>query len=240
MDNSAPVSKQLIGEMGGKQIYRVDGGQVRKDHDREFTNWGASHQYKFIPSNEIWLDHEVHQAEAPIFIDRALKEGRMVAGGKSVPDARKAGDRYEESERAKIFGGFGTEEREAHEGDPRLQQIPLPLTPGAPTTLKMFIVDGEKIRNGQGTQHENFTEGGNHGAYRWIPKNEVWLEQGMSPEEGAHTALHELHERRHILGAGESYLKAHRSASVVEHYAREHPEVLPALLQSEIYANERT
>jgi len=239
-EESYQPPKKAIGDFQGYKVYQVDGAGIRKNKDEEFTNFGSHSDYEWIPEKELWLDKGVHPAEAHIFIDRMIKQDKLQAGGMSLDKVRKAGDRYEESERSKIFGGFGSPEREEHSGDPRVREIPLRWPEGTSAPIKFYIVDGEKIRNGRGTQHEDFTEGGNGGAYKWVPRDEVWIEDTVQPGEVGYVALHELHERRLMLGAGWDYLKAHRSSSMIEHVAREHPPLLPHLLRAEMLANAKT
>jgi len=235
------LEKKLLGEVHGHKVFQVDGGQVRKNINEEFTNWAAHWDHPgVVPQGEVWIDKGAHPAEIPIFVDRAIKEGRLAQGGHMAPEkVREAGDRYEEAERQKIFGSLVAGKNLA--GHPGVREVPVAHDPGSEPSnrVRLVLVDGEQIRNGPDPQHENFTEGGNHGPYKWIPRNEIWLEQGMQPSELGLTALHELHERRQMLGAGASYGHAHRSASIVEHYARENPHLLPAMLRAEIAANDR-
>lgn len=64
-----------------------------------------------------------------------------------------------------------------------------------------------------------FIFGGHHLVYRYIPKNEVWIDARQDPREAPFTLLHELHERRSML-LGASYNEAHAKATEVEYAAR--------------------
>jgi len=226
--------KQLIGNYGGKTIYRVDGPSIRRNLDDQFTNYAGHSRYDWIPEGEIWVDKSVHPAEMPIFIDRAVHEDRWAQEGKSASKINELGDRYQTAERKKVFGVKATQKGVSV--DPRIKQIP-----SGTKRIRVFLVDGEKIRNhARSDQQENFTEGGNNGPYKWVPRNDIWIESGMQPEEMGFTALHELHERRQMLGAGKDYLSAHASASTIEHKARENPKLLQPLLRAELAANDIT
>lgn len=47
-----------IGNTQGFHVWYVNGYWIRKHLDEEFTNFGQSYQFKFIPKNELWIDQE--------------------------------------------------------------------------------------------------------------------------------------------------------------------------------------
>jgi len=99
--------------------------------------------------------------------------------------------------------------------------------------VKVWVVKGELVR---GLFFIDFTEGGHDKVYHFVPKNEVWLDDDLSPRERRFVLLHELHER-HLMAQGWTYGRAHRNASKVEYYCRSHTGELEASLRREIRRN---
>ena len=57
----APYLRQLE-RRGSLSIWLVDGADVRKNIDIEFSNFGSHYTVDVIPKNEIWLDGETSRA----------------------------------------------------------------------------------------------------------------------------------------------------------------------------------
>ena len=100
-------------------------------------------------------------------------------------------------------------------------------------TVRVWVVKGELVRS---LYFIDFTEGGHDKVYHFVPKNEVWIDDDLGPEERMFVLLHELHER-HLMNLGWPYFKAHNSASKIEYRCRAHPEELAADLRLEIAKN---
>ncbi len=79
------------------------------------------------------------------------------------------------------------------------------------------MVDGDAVRD---TQFIDFTMGGHHYIYDWIPENEVWIDNRMSDEDIIATKIHELFERNLMKYAGYEYDAAHDGANMVEKITR--------------------
>jgi len=89
---------------------------------------------------------------------------------------------------------------------------------------KVEEVDGATVRDNIRTE---FIGGGNHEATKEIPKNEIWLENNVSPQEKSKFLLHELVERAILRNKGhqgqatqKEYTKAHDTANAIEGEAR--------------------
>jgi len=78
--------------------------------------------------------------------------------------------------------------------------------------LTVWLVDGERIRD---DLEIDFTMGGTHARWKFIPKREVWIDECLSPRDRNATIVHELVERARML-KGASYEPAHDYASMVE------------------------
>lgn len=77
---------------------------------------------------------------------------------------------------------------------------------------KVYLVDGSFIRDNVDIE---YTEGGNHGRYSWVPENEIWLENSHNSMDVSACALHELLESK-LMSRGMSYDDAHTRASAME------------------------
>jgi hypothetical protein len=95
--------------------------------------------------------------------------------------------------------------------------------------LEVWLVRGRFIRD---RIFIDFTTGGNSQVYKWMPKNEIWLDDAMQEEAGP-VILHELTEYNAML-AGKDYDAAHELANVNELAAREHPEKIGELFAEEL------
>jgi hypothetical protein len=225
-----PYFKELD-KIGPITVWIVDGREVRKSRDEEFTNFGQHFRFRFIPRNEFWIDREFGPGEQQFFIDHLLVEHRLMASGMSYDRALKRADAVERKERRK------TEliKEVASLGKPGIvasvHKVPLKKYS---RQVKVWVVRGELVR---GLFFIDFTEGGHDKVYRFVPPNEVWLDDDLSPQERRYVLLHELHER-HLMTQGWNYGRAHRDASKVEYHCRSHPADLEAYLQREIRRNQ--
>jgi len=83
--------------------------------------------------------------------------------------------------------------------------------------VKVKEVDGGDVK----VNHTmDFVEGGQHGRYPFIPKDEVWVDKHLDKSQRPFVIAHELHERGKMLGQGKSYDKAHEEANKFERKLR--------------------
>ena len=199
-----------IDRIGSTNVYEVNGKLIRDTQDKEFTNWGVRETNKIVPENEIWLDKEAAPDEHRYFIDNAMALKRHIKGGVPRKKAQKLANSVESRERNKFLPGTnGTKEG--------VYKSILPKADGKPT---ICIVHGDMVRKNLKT---DFTEGGHGLVYDFIPKDQVWIDDDIGPDEVKFVLLHELHERN-LMRKGISYDKAHLSASKLESMVRERPE----------------
>jgi len=86
--------------------------------------------------------------------------------------------------------------------------------------IDVWVVDGFIIRN---QIYIDYTEGGNGEAYVWMPKNHIWLDCDVHPDEQHFVLLHELSEMNFMRWDKLDYDPAHIKANVLELEARRHP-----------------
>jgi len=235
-----------IGRRGHIDIWLVDGTKIRRDLDKEFTNFGHHYFFEFIPENEFWIDREHKKGEARYFIDHMLIEYRLISEGKDFECAEERANRVEIKERAKskLVSAVSKEQKNGAE---IIDKIHKELLNEYSKNLKIWIINGELVRD---LFSVDFTEGGHDRVYSFIPKNEIWLDDDLEPKERKFVLLHELHERNlmpeghnlkmknGIIKADKNYNKvytsAHIKASRLEYYCRHHPEQLDKKLKKEI------
>lgn len=83
--------------------------------------------------------------------------------------------------------------------------------------VSVFLVDGECVRD---KIDIDMVLGGNPGRYKFVPKNEAWIDAVQTPRDRVATALHELVEYSLMRRKRLSYARAHELANRVERKAR--------------------
>jgi hypothetical protein len=91
-----------------------------------------------------------------------------------------------------------------------------------------YLVDGQAVRD---NVWQDFTAGGNHSRYPWIPPFEYWLDVANSTEY-ADNLVHETREDRDMRDQGESYEEAHAAGANSAEFAARHGEDPLKLLAS--------
>jgi hypothetical protein len=214
-------------------VYLVDGEYVRDHLSEEFTNFGQHYRFRFIPTDEFWIDKERTPGEEEYFIHHLLIEHRLMDGGMSYDDALTRADKAEMKERRKVdFSKKGIKPR--HKKEEYMHKVlKKRLAKYSTDKLKIWVVDGDLVRD---LYFVDFTEGGHDKVYHFVPAHEVWLDDDLQPKERRYVLLHEVHERR-LMAQGWPYYKAHRSASNLEYHCRHHPGELNAKIREEIERN---
>jgi hypothetical protein len=226
-----------VGIFSGFNVWIVNGKYVRENLDKEFTNFGQFHDFKFIPKNELWLDREHNANEQKFFIHNMLAEHRMIKEGTDPSKARKLAGRLEKRERAKLKIIKKALKKTQHK-DNVLVKIHKKLLKGySNNKVKVWIVRGDLVRS---LFFVDFTEGGNDQIYSFVPDGEIWLDDDLSPKEMDFVLLHELHERN-LMKKGISYWSAknpkktaHWSAQKIEFLCRKNPKMLGGKIRHEI------
>ncbi|MFH0808255.1 MAG: hypothetical protein V1888_01430 [archaeon] len=197
----------------------VDGEYIRTNIEEEFTNYGQHYRFSFIPENEFWIDHERELGEEKYYIDSMLVMNRLLKKGVSHDEAVRRADKMEKSERAKgviLAKGLGCLSKEKLLKRVRIKMIKKYCN----NNLKVWIVDGELVRS---LFFLDFTEGGHDKVYKFVPENEIWIDDDVKISERKFVLLHEVHERNLML-KGMCYNDAHRDSSRVEFFCRHNSE----------------
>jgi len=238
-----------IGRFSGYNVWSVNGYWIRKNYDKEFTNFGSSRYFDFIPKNELWIDYENGKKEARYFIDNFFVIQRELKKGKSYDQAVKIANQYEKKERNK--SKFMQRLNKIKEKEKLLKKVyRKQLFSKYTKNIKIWLVKGEIVRS---LFYIDFTEGGHDKVYDFVPKNEIWIDDDVYKKEIPYVLVHELHERQ-LMGKGWVYdsrgvgvfsraaekgvKSAHFDAERVEDYCRNHPKEVKKILVKEIKLND--
>ncbi|MBU2590099.1 MAG: hypothetical protein KKA65_02880 [Nanoarchaeota archaeon] len=226
-----PYIKQIL-NVSDIKVWLVDGRYIRDNIDVEFPNFGQHYKFKYIPKDEFWIDQKETIGEESFYIEHLLIEHKLMSQGMSYEDAiTKASNAERRMRKKALMAKLGIAEMPNKEISMQMiKKLQIECYSGY---VKVWLVDANLIRN---LFYIDFTQGGHDYVYKFVPKNEVWLDEEISERERKFILLHELHER--FLMANEmDYAKAHIDSSSLEYNCRQHPEDLDRLLQEELTKN---
>lgn len=209
----------FLGRVGDVEVWSVDGYEVRKNIEIEFTNFAHHYRFPVIPENEIWVDHEASDNESLFFFAHCVVERALMKKGIDYQKALEIANEVELELRRK-------------EGDPELgpkevESVKKSLLSTLPDGTTLWRVDGRKIRSGYDI---NFTEGGHEYVYKYVPAGEVWIDDDLTPKDVPFVILHELLEQQ-LMRKGYAYPHAHKVCSGLEQAMRNAPELYSAMLK---------
>ncbi|MBI5139849.1 MAG: hypothetical protein HZA94_00125 [Candidatus Vogelbacteria bacterium] len=218
-------------EVAGKSVWIVDGFYIRKNMEINFNNFGQHFRFNFIPENEFWIDVQVTGGEENLFIEHLLLENKLMAEGKSFNDAADEAGQLETDMRIedpKVFNlklEFETKPEAVYKEIRRKF-----LKKYSNDAVRTYLVDSGLVR---GIFYNDWVSGGHDKVYRFVPSNEVWIDDDITDEERPYVILHEIHER-HLMDNGQSYPEAHNSACKTEQHCQKNPGELEAKIKEEL------
>lgn len=181
----------------------VDAFRIRQTLDPDFSSFhshsmGINKYYMpkyYIPEGEWWLDHRLKDEKDFFLMLESIERPKHIAPGTMF--RMYLAKRLIKSGPVPDF----VERREWH------------------LTFRLVIVDGSILRQ---YVDPEFSQGGHHLVYSYIPKGEVWIEKAVRPKELPSVLNHELVERRYM-ARGKSYDTAHEYATAAEKdFRRQH------------------
>lgn len=200
--------KKLLDTFGKYKIYLINAHKFRdlSLSDEEFGNYAIHEKFpKIIKKNEIWVSNSLSEKERNIIIRSALERLKKLEKGYS---SDKAYDHSLKMEKAI---------REKHSLSRKHSYIPKKKKYTSihfnDQVYHVYLVNGKEIRDNFKT---DFTQGGNGYAYKWVPKNEIWIEDGLDDSEIPFVVLHELTEAKLMENKKLTYDEAHILASKEE------------------------
>jgi hypothetical protein len=219
---------EKLGTYDGFDVWYVDGSWIRKNLQREFTNYGANYIYEFIPEKEFWIDLEFGDVkEWKYYLKFLLTRYKFVSKGKSDDESIEIAEIAEKRERDK---SETIQEIRKLSKKQMLERIHKNLLEEySKDKLKVWIVDGFIVRC---LFFTDFTEGGHEFVYKFVPEGEVWIDNALNPEEIKFVLIHEFHEME-LMKKGWSYEKAHKDSSKIEFFCRNNPDKADEILKQE-------
>lgn len=199
-NHSRPPYVKLWGKEGPYAVWLVDGAFVRRELNNDFTDVDQHYHLRQIPPGEIWVDQIIKAPEIAWMAKSGAKEARLMSDGESYARAEGTGEHIE---------------RALRKNDPAQHARAKIAKIGDNGHLSIWRVKGEVVRD---KYRDSFTLGGHGRVYPWMPKNEIWIEQGADPFD----AYHELREWN-AMGTGMKYPPAHHIATIEEHDLRRNP-----------------
>jgi hypothetical protein len=206
-------------------VYAVNGLAVRNvaQPDEEFGNFATADDFPdLIPKGEIWISEKLAEREGVFFIANALTQLSQQAAGVSAERAYDEGIEVERVLREKLVG-VAFRNGKPHRRVPdeiylqRYIELPDPQEP-----VEVWLIDGNLARSYYKT---DYTEGGHGYVYPWVPRQEIWVEDGVDHRELPFIVCHEYLERRLMRDEGIGYDRAHEICSKVEFDLRKRAEV---------------
>ncbi len=197
-------------------VYAVNGLTVRNvaQPDEEFGNFATKDDFpNLIPPGEIWISQKIAEREGIFFIANALTQMHLQATGAAPDQAYEDGLEVERLLREKL-NGIEFRNGKPHKQVPKeiyLEEYLVLDDPQGP--VHVWLVDGNLVRSYYKT---DYTEGGHGYVYLWVPRPEIWIEDGVDHREVPYILCHEYLERRLMRDAGMKYDPAHEVCSKVE------------------------
>jgi hypothetical protein len=99
--------------------------------------------------------------------------------------------------------------------------------------INIWLVNGDIIRKSYSV---DYTMGGNDRVYKFIPENEIWIDNAMSEKDRSYTIIHELRERRAV-SEGATYEEAHKQANILEVLCRNNKIDVEKMINKELEKN---
>ena len=223
------LNKKRILSHADCTVYSVNGLAVRNaaKPDEEFGNFATRDEFPdLIPAGEIWISEKLVAKEGVFFIANALTQLKRQADG-ATDKAYDEGLQVERLLREKL-NGVEFRDGKPHKRVPEaiyLEPYSTLADPKGPVAV--WLIDGNLARSYYKT---DYTEGGHGYVYPWVPRPEIWIEDGVDRREVPFIVSHEYLERRLMRDEGLDYDTAHEICSRVEFDLRKGRGATPLLV----------
>ncbi|MEK7158954.1 MAG: hypothetical protein AAB575_03515 [Patescibacteria group bacterium] len=175
------------------RIRLVDGFKIRNTIDVDFSVIGDHRVYPYIEKGEVWFDRAFIK-EKNFFIK--LFKNRLLL-------MKKYG--YERAKEILRTQTNSTAQKKIKRKIIKKEK-----------NLTIYLVDGARVRK---TLDPSFCFGGHWKVYKYIPKNEIWIDNATLPKERKYVIVHETYELK-LMKKGMNYNNAHDFATAAEKSAR--------------------
>jgi len=214
----------------------VDGRVVNKKfvkdpRKKEFTNYGDFYDFDFIPKNEVWINQEYGKKEWKFFLKFLITRRQLISEGKNYEEANILASKVEEKERGKLK--LVKKLKNVKNIEEIYKRVHKKLLKEYNGKVKIWVVRGYLVRS---LFFLDFVQGGHDEVYKFIPKNEVWIDDAISKKEIKYVLVHELHERI-LMKKGYSYERAHEKSIILEYFLRKNPKKINKVLKQKLKQN---
>jgi hypothetical protein len=212
-------------------VYAVNAFAVRDvaQPDEEFGNFATHDVFPdLIPEGEIWISKKLASKEGIFFVADALAQMTRQAAGVSPDRAYDDGLEAERLLRERLNGVHYRDGRPHRHVPAAIYLEHYTTLPDPQGRVEVWLVDGNLVRSYYKT---DYTEGGHGYVYPWVPRPQIWIEDGVDRREVPFIVSHEYLERRLMRDEGLDYETAHDICSRVEFDLRKGREAAPLLVR---------
>ncbi len=221
------IYRYYAGEYKGYRIWIVDGFNIRTSVFGEFVYGGNSARYTFVPKGEIWIDNAVSASEYITTLEHEINECNLMYN--DIMDYYDAHDSSlslelnirDQNSRLSREHELILPEVEPYDFDTVKEISSLPdkiklmdvyiYKLGIYEGNNVWVVDGYFLRK---NIYPDFGFSGNSSAYRFIPKNEIWIDGNVSSEEIWYSILLEENEKL-LMDKNEYYDEAYMNSLII-------------------------
>jgi len=221
---------RLIGKWGEYSLYLADDEKIRNqaEYAEEFSDYGLNAgkkglptlNFKFIPSNEIWIAKSIKPSERHFIVGNALAYIRGIERGKDPGESYDSAIMHEKADRAKdarnkfrLKGKIKMEVKVHSDVPGKVYVKRYGIIKDVKENVNVYIVNGQVVRDLYKT---DYVEGGHAYVYGWIPADEIWIDRTVPSDEIPVVILHEFLERTLMKYRKFPYVRAHVAASKIE------------------------
>lgn len=215
-----PLNKTPLATRGGYRFYAVSAFAVRNESkpDEEFGTFATAHEYPhLIPEREVWISGLLAPREAEFFIANALARLAELENGAGADRAYTVGLNADRKLRKRVLGVEYRAGRPHKHIPGAIYRRRYLVLPDEEFPIAVWRVDGCLVR---ATYKTDYVEGGHGYVYPWVPKDEIWVEEGIAAAEVPYIVTHEYTEHRLMRDEGLDYDRAHEICSRAEYDLR--------------------
>ncbi|MFA6603262.1 MAG: hypothetical protein WCT10_00300 [Patescibacteria group bacterium] len=180
--------------MAAKKLKIVDGFKIRNTQDIEFCALGDQDIYPYVKPGQLWLERYFLPEKDFLLHVYRIKKRLVKKFGWEKAKALLRPDKF-------------------NRDLPQRCRLELLARHGQ---LKIYLADGPAVRR---HLDPDFFFGGHNLVYKYVPKNEIWLDSAAAGPELKYIAVHELFEYA-LMKRGKCYNDAHEYANAAEKEAR--------------------
>ena len=210
------LNKRFRENRNGYDVYSINAFAIRNiaQPDEEFDNFATHNEFPdLIDEGEIWISEATFAAEGEFFIANAVVRLESLEKGDSDDTAYTVGLNADRKLRANKTGITYRAHRPSRRISDKIYNRRYVVLPDEKFPIQVWLVDGLRVRS---TYMTDYTEGGHGYVYDWVPKNEIWVEEGIEPAELPFIVAHEYVEHRLMRDEKMEYDPAHELCSEME------------------------